>query len=105
MSAPPETTTTPTNEAVAAALATVNDPEIRRPITELGMVKAVDIAADGSVLVGVFGVSRVRIVPRADARSSSLSRCVHSMVRTCGPLAGSGLFTWANGWCRSTPGR
>jgi ATP-binding protein involved in chromosome partitioning len=32
-------------EAVHAALATVNDPEIRRPITELDMVKAV--AADG----------------------------------------------------------
>jgi ATP-binding protein involved in chromosome partitioning len=32
-------------EAVHAALATVNDPEIRRPLTELDMVKAV--AADG----------------------------------------------------------
>lgn len=37
-----------------AALATVNDPEIRRPITELEMVKAVDIASDGRVLVEVF---------------------------------------------------
>jgi ATP-binding protein involved in chromosome partitioning len=32
---------TPTLEQVNAALATVNDPEIRRPITELGMVEAV----------------------------------------------------------------
>ena len=31
----------PTLEAVRAALSTVNDPEIRRPITELDMVKAV----------------------------------------------------------------
>ena len=38
-------------ELVTAALATVNDPEIRRPITELGMVKSVDIAADGAVRV------------------------------------------------------
>ena len=29
---------TPTVEQVTAALATVNDPEIKRPITELGMV-------------------------------------------------------------------
>jgi ATP-binding protein involved in chromosome partitioning len=32
----------------------VQDPEIHRPITELGMVKNVDIAADGSVLVEVY---------------------------------------------------
>ena len=28
----------PTTEQVTAALATVNDPEIKRPITDLGMV-------------------------------------------------------------------
>jgi ATP-binding protein involved in chromosome partitioning len=40
-------------EAIQAALATVNDPEIRRPITELDMVKSVDI--DGSkVSIGIF---------------------------------------------------
>ncbi|MDA0634151.1 Mrp/NBP35 family ATP-binding protein [Nonomuraea sp. MCN248] len=44
----------PTQEQVTAALATVIDPEIRRPITDLGMVKGVDIAADGRVRVGVF---------------------------------------------------
>ena len=43
-----------TTEQVTAALATVNDPEIRRPITELGMVKNIDIAADGAVTVGVY---------------------------------------------------
>ncbi|HZB30032.1 MAG TPA: P-loop NTPase [Streptosporangiaceae bacterium] len=45
---------TPTTEQVTAALATVIDPEIRRPITELDMIKNVDVAADGSVLVGVY---------------------------------------------------
>ena len=45
---------TPTSEQVHAALATVNDPEIRRPITELGMVKAVEISPTGQVLVEVF---------------------------------------------------
>ncbi|MCW2886673.1 MAG: ATP-binding protein involved in chromosome partitioning [Streptosporangiaceae bacterium] len=43
-----------TIEQVTAALATVNDPEIRRPITDLDMVKKVDIAPDGTVHVGVF---------------------------------------------------
>ena len=40
-------------EAVQAALATVIDPEIRRPITEIGMVKDVVIAG-GTVTVGVY---------------------------------------------------
>ena len=44
----------PTPEAVTAALATVNDPEIRRPITDLGMVKSIDISPDGVVRVGIF---------------------------------------------------
>jgi ATP-binding protein involved in chromosome partitioning len=44
----------PTIEQVTAALATVNDPEIRRPITELDMIKGVDVSPEGSVTVGVF---------------------------------------------------
>src|SRR3954462_14783386 len=44
----------PTIEQVTSALATVNDPEIRRPITELDMIKDVDVAADGAVTVGVY---------------------------------------------------
>ncbi|SEK44335.1 Mrp/NBP35 family ATP-binding protein [Nonomuraea pusilla] len=44
----------PTQEQVTAALATVIDPEIRRPITDLDMVKSVDIAPDGTVTVGVY---------------------------------------------------
>jgi ATP-binding protein involved in chromosome partitioning len=44
----------PTNDQILAALATVNDPEIRRPITELGMVKSVEIGPSGAVRVGVF---------------------------------------------------
>ena len=41
-------------EAIDAALATVQDPEIRRPLTELKMIKNVDIADSGSVLVEVW---------------------------------------------------
>lgn len=43
-----------TEDAVREALATVNDPEIQRPITELGMVKSVEIGADGTVAVTVY---------------------------------------------------
>src|SRR5262249_21106829 len=43
----------PSSEAVHAALAGVQDPEIRRPITELGMVK--DVSVDGgNVTVAVW---------------------------------------------------
>jgi ATP-binding protein involved in chromosome partitioning len=45
---------TPTVEQVKTALAGVNDPEIKRPITELGMVKSVDIDEQGRVSVGVY---------------------------------------------------
>jgi ATP-binding protein involved in chromosome partitioning len=44
----------PTVDAVRAALATVNDPEIHKPITELGMVAAVDVASDGVVSITVL---------------------------------------------------
>ena len=49
---------TPTPEQiepnVRAALATVNDPEIKRPITELGMVDTVRVDPDGTVHVRVL---------------------------------------------------
>ncbi|MEV4455261.1 P-loop NTPase [Microbispora sp. NPDC049633] len=44
----------PSPELVMAALATVNDPEIRRPITDLGMVDNVDISPAGVVRVRVL---------------------------------------------------
>jgi ATP-binding protein involved in chromosome partitioning len=44
----------PTIEQVTQALAGVNDPEIHRPITELDMVKHVEVAADGGVVVQVW---------------------------------------------------
>jgi ATP-binding protein involved in chromosome partitioning len=40
--------------AVHAALATVKDPEIHQPITDLGMVKSVDADASGRVAVEVY---------------------------------------------------
>lgn len=44
---------TPTPEAITEALAGVLDPEIRRPITELNMVRGVDVEPDGAVTVGI----------------------------------------------------
>ena len=44
----------PTVEQVHAALAQVQDPEIRRPITELDMVKSVSVSPDGTVDVAIF---------------------------------------------------
>jgi len=52
--ATPTASAPPSTEQVTAALARVNDPEIRRPITDLGMVKNVEIAADGAVRVDVY---------------------------------------------------
>lgn len=45
--------TIPTNEAIQEALSRVIDPEIHKPITELGMVRSVEIADDGGVTVGI----------------------------------------------------
>jgi ATP-binding protein involved in chromosome partitioning len=41
-------------KAVRAALAGVIDPELRRPITELNMVKSVTVAEDGAVVVEIY---------------------------------------------------
>ena len=46
--------TSPVLEQVNAALATVNDPEIKRPITDLGMVESVDLDDTGKVAVKVL---------------------------------------------------
>jgi metal-sulfur cluster biosynthetic enzyme len=46
--------TPPSDQRVTQALDGVQDPEIHRPITELGMVKHIDVGADGTVLVEVY---------------------------------------------------
>ncbi|MFI6027712.1 Mrp/NBP35 family ATP-binding protein [Amycolatopsis magusensis] len=44
----------PTTDDVREALKTVYDPEIKKPITELGMVKDVTIGEDGVVTVAIY---------------------------------------------------
>ncbi len=54
MTSPSALSAPPTVDQVTQALSGVNDPEIRRPITELGMVKNVQVAPDGVVRVEVW---------------------------------------------------
>lgn len=42
------------SDALLAALSTVQDPEIRRPLTELGMIKSAEVDADGTARVAVW---------------------------------------------------
>lgn len=44
----------PSLDALHAALTKVNDPEIRKPITDLGMVESVDITDDGAVTATIL---------------------------------------------------
>jgi ATP-binding protein involved in chromosome partitioning len=44
----------PTKDQIQAALATVNDPEIRKPITDLGMVKSIEVGPSGDVRVTIY---------------------------------------------------
>src|ERR687897_952745 len=48
------TPTHPTLDQVNAALATVQDPEIKRPITDLGMVDSVEVDESGLVRLTVL---------------------------------------------------
>jgi ATP-binding protein involved in chromosome partitioning len=54
MASPSAAGSPPTIEQVTQALSGVNDPEIHRPITELGMVKNVEVGGDGAVRVDVW---------------------------------------------------
>ena len=67
----------PTPEQVTTALAGVNDPEIGRPITELGMVKSVSVGADGRVDVGVY--LTVAGCPMRDAITSRVTTAVAAL--------------------------
>ena len=44
----------PTSDQLSAALATVEDPEIRRPITEIGMVKSATVDPDGTARIAIY---------------------------------------------------
>ncbi len=64
----------PSSDAIQSALATVHDPEIGRPITELDMVSSVHVLDDGSVDVTVL--LTVSGCPMRDEIISRVSRAV-----------------------------
>ncbi|HEX6519695.1 MAG TPA: Mrp/NBP35 family ATP-binding protein [Streptosporangiaceae bacterium] len=67
----------PTAEQITTALAGVKDPEIGRPITELNMVKSIDIAPDGRVDVGVY--LTVAGCPMREEITSRVNKAVSSL--------------------------
>jgi ATP-binding protein involved in chromosome partitioning len=67
----------PTVDQVMTALAGVQDPEIHRPITELGMVKNVEVGADGAVRVDVY--LTVSGCPMRDTITREVSGAVSSL--------------------------
>jgi ATP-binding protein involved in chromosome partitioning len=69
--------TTPVLEQIHAALATVNDPEIKRPITDLGMVESVD--ADDTGLVSVKVLLTVAGCPLKDTINRDVTAAVSSV--------------------------
>ena len=70
-------TAPPGPDAVRAALATVDDPEIRRPVTELGMVKDVVVHPDGRVDVALY--LTVAGCPMKDTLISSVTAAVSAL--------------------------
>jgi ATP-binding protein involved in chromosome partitioning len=107
MATPSALSSPPTIDQVTQALAGVSDPEIHRPITDLGMVKNIDIGADGTVRVDVWltvagcplrdkitrdvtaavsklvGVSKVRV--ELDVMSEEQRRALQSTLRGGAP--------------------
>ncbi|SDY05428.1 ATP-binding protein involved in chromosome partitioning [Micromonospora pattaloongensis] len=69
-------------DALQAALATVDDPEIRRPITELGMVRSAEIGADGVVRVELL--LTVAGCPLKDKLRADITRAVGGVAGVTG---------------------
>jgi len=67
----------PSIAQVQAALATVEDPEIHKPITDLGMVKSVDVTPSGEVAVAVY--LTVAGCPMKDTITSRVTTAVRAL--------------------------
>ena len=77
--------------AVAAALARVQDPEIRRPITELGMLDALTVAKDGTVSVRVL--LTVAGCPMRERLSADITAAVSGVPGVTGVQLDLGVMT------------
>jgi ATP-binding protein involved in chromosome partitioning len=81
----------PTVAQVEAALSGVNDPEIRRPITELGMVEAVDITPAGFVSVRIL--LTVSGCPMRDRLTADVTRATASVQGVTGVQVDFGVMS------------
>lgn len=82
--------TVPSEEAVREALSTVLDPEIRRPITDLDMVRSVDID-EGDVVVGIDLTTQG--CPLRDTISGDIETAVHEVEGTASVRVEFGVMT------------
>ncbi|GGO84757.1 iron-sulfur cluster carrier protein [Nocardioides phosphati] len=81
---------TPSLEQVNAALATVNDPEIKRPITEIGMVDTVDITDGGAVTVRLL--LTVAGCPMKDTLTRDVTAAVSKVAGVTGVTVDMGVM-------------
>ncbi len=87
MSAPATTV----EAAIAAALSTVDDPEIRRPITELGMVRDVVLRPDGVAVIGLL--LTVAGCPLKDKLRNDITNAVGAVDGVAGVEVDFGVMT------------
>ena len=82
--------TTPSVEQVRAQLASVDDPEIKRPITELGMVGDVSIDQAGEVRVTVL--LTVAACPMRDTLTRDVTAAVSRLSGVTGVAVDMGVM-------------
>ncbi|MCA1833618.1 MAG: Mrp/NBP35 family ATP-binding protein [Actinomycetota bacterium] len=81
----------PTKEQVFEALSAVNDPEIHKPITELDMVRGVEISGDG--VVTVFILLTVAGCPLRDQIESEVAAALRDLPGVTGIKLNLGVMT------------
>jgi ATP-binding protein involved in chromosome partitioning len=81
----------PTVEAVRTALSKVNDPEIRRPITDIGMVGEINISPVADVTVGIF--LTVAGCPMKDTLTRDVTAAVSAVPGVNGVRVDLGVMT------------
>ena len=86
-----ERVVSPSVESVTAALSSVLDPEIRKPITELGMVSSVDVSAAGAVRVEVL--LTVAGCPMKEQLTRDVRQAVGALDGVSGVQVGLGVMT------------
>jgi ATP-binding protein involved in chromosome partitioning len=87
----PLSPTLPAESDVRTALGAVNDPEIRRPITDLGMVESVVIHPEGVVEVGIL--LTVAGCPLRDKLTSDITAAVAALSGVSGVRVNFGVMS------------